>query len=168
MVMTLHQPRWLDCLDNWKTKCESPITIKNIIHLGQRSPKVWGPRLQPIEPIGKSGTVGYPLWSTVKLCVLYSVGLCHGKRFRCDVYVCSKIGYHGQVLHWTFTLGFPIIKAIESSRLVKRHSHQLLYSLFPQLQRVIFHYSLLLSVLLSLYVVDNTKFHRKIVFQTSP
>jgi hypothetical protein len=61
--------------------------------------------------------------------------------------------------YWTFTLGFPIIKAIESSRLVKRHNHQLLYSLFPQLQRVIFHYSLLLSVLLSLYVVDNTKFH---------
>ena len=43
----------------WQHKCESLITVKNIIHLGQRPPKVWGPRLQPIEPIGKSGTVGY-------------------------------------------------------------------------------------------------------------
>ena len=30
--------------------------LKNIIHLGQRPPKFRGPRLQPIEPIGKSGT----------------------------------------------------------------------------------------------------------------
>jgi hypothetical protein len=91
----------------WQHKCESLITVKNIIHLGQRPPKVWGPRLQPIEPIGKSGTVGYPLWSTVKLFVLYSVGLCHGKRFRCDVYVCSKIGYHGQVLRQVLSLAWP-------------------------------------------------------------
>ena len=29
---------------------------KNIIHLGQRSPRCLGPRPQPIKPIGKSGT----------------------------------------------------------------------------------------------------------------
>jgi hypothetical protein len=29
---------------------------KNIIHLGQRPPRCWGPRLQPTKPIGKSGT----------------------------------------------------------------------------------------------------------------
>jgi len=88
-------------------KCESPITVKNIIHLGRRPPKVWGPRLQPIEPIaGESGTVRYPLWSTVKLFVLYSVGLCHVKRFRCDVYVCSKIEYHGQVLRQVLSLAW--------------------------------------------------------------
>ena len=30
--------------------------VKNIIHLGQRPPKCWGPRLQPTKPIGESGT----------------------------------------------------------------------------------------------------------------
>ena len=30
--------------------------VKNIIHLGRRPPRYWGPRLQPAKPIGKSGT----------------------------------------------------------------------------------------------------------------
>ena len=30
-------------------------SVNNIIHLGRRPPKFWGPRLQPIEPIGKFG-----------------------------------------------------------------------------------------------------------------
>ena len=34
-------------------------SVKNIIHLGRRPPKIWDPRFQPIEPIGKSGTEGY-------------------------------------------------------------------------------------------------------------
>ena len=29
---------------------------KNIIHIGQRPPGCWGPRPQPIKPIGKFGT----------------------------------------------------------------------------------------------------------------
>ena len=63
----------------WKHKCESPITIKNIIHLGRRPPKCWGHRLQPIEPIGKSGTVSIyqcfqTKWITPKIfvCLLSS------------------------------------------------------------------------------------------------
>jgi hypothetical protein len=32
------------------------IVLTNIIHLDRRPPKFLGPRLQPIEPIGKSGT----------------------------------------------------------------------------------------------------------------
>ena len=31
-------------------------SVKNIIHLGRRPPNLWGPRLQPIEPIGQSDT----------------------------------------------------------------------------------------------------------------
>ena len=30
--------------------------VKNIIHLGQRPLRFWGPRLQPAKPMGKSGT----------------------------------------------------------------------------------------------------------------
>ena len=40
----------------WQHTCESPISVKNYIHLGRRPLKFWGARLQPIEPIGKSGT----------------------------------------------------------------------------------------------------------------
>ena len=43
----------------WQHICESPITdfsVKHIIHLGRMPPNCWGPRLQSIEPIGKSGT----------------------------------------------------------------------------------------------------------------
>ena len=32
-------------------------SVKNIIHLGQKPPSFWGPRLQPAKPIGKSDTV---------------------------------------------------------------------------------------------------------------
>jgi hypothetical protein len=35
-------------------------SVKNIIQLGQMPPKCWGPRLKPVEPIGKSGT-GWPV-----------------------------------------------------------------------------------------------------------
>jgi hypothetical protein len=37
----------------WQHKCESPITVKNIIHLGPRPPpKLWGPRLvMPLSTI---------------------------------------------------------------------------------------------------------------------
>jgi hypothetical protein len=34
-------------------------SVKNNIHFGRRSPKCWSPRLQPIEPIGKSGTAWF-------------------------------------------------------------------------------------------------------------
>jgi hypothetical protein len=38
----------------WQHRCEkSNNSVKKSIHLGRRSPKFWGPRL---EPIGKSGT----------------------------------------------------------------------------------------------------------------
>lgn len=31
--------------------------VKNILHLGWRPLRVWGTMLQPVKPIGKSGTV---------------------------------------------------------------------------------------------------------------
>ena len=38
------------------TLWKSNNNVRNIIHLGRSPPKFWGPRLQPIQPIGKSGT----------------------------------------------------------------------------------------------------------------
>ena len=34
-------------------------SVENSIHLDRSAPKFWGPRFQPIGPIGKSGTEGY-------------------------------------------------------------------------------------------------------------
>ena len=43
-------------------KCESLITVNNIMHLCRRPRKFRGPRLQPIEPIGKSSTDLSQFW----------------------------------------------------------------------------------------------------------
>ena len=61
----------------WQHKCESPNNIaKNNIHLSRRPPKFWGPRLQPIEPIGKSGTDCFPSPSIINA-NLYCIRNCH-------------------------------------------------------------------------------------------
>ena len=40
----------------WQHKRMSINSVKDILYLGRRPPKCWGPRHQPIEPISQSGT----------------------------------------------------------------------------------------------------------------
>ena len=50
----------------WRHKCESPITVLKILYTLAGGPPIsWGPKLQPIESIGKSGTEC--IWCTVNL-----------------------------------------------------------------------------------------------------
>jgi hypothetical protein len=95
-------------------------SVKDILHLDRRPPKCWGPRLQPIEPIGKSGTAQHPgKWHCLNLTLVRLIETC----IFSDDFTwshCNSIGIENAIVIYKFckcVWSYPVLFSSSSIKL---------------------------------------------------